>query len=149
MLVLARQLNERIVLPTVPATIEVVAIRPNGVRLGIDAPSAVTILREEVLHRGATLAKNLSASSPEDEAKVRLQRVERVVNNRLQTVAMALDLVDAQLDADNPELRAMLQSVQSEVRRLDAQLRELLDGFTEDTFASPCLVVAAENAFSI
>ena len=63
MLVLARQLNQRIVLPTVPATIEVVSIKPGNVRLGIDAPPEVTILREEVLRRGRVPPRALIAKA--------------------------------------------------------------------------------------
>jgi carbon storage regulator CsrA len=48
MLVLARQLHERIIMPAVGATIEVVAIKPNSVRLGIEAPPEIVILREEI-----------------------------------------------------------------------------------------------------
>ena len=49
MLVLSRRLNERIVLPGLNVTIEVVSIKGNSVRLGITAPDGVTILREELL----------------------------------------------------------------------------------------------------
>jgi carbon storage regulator CsrA len=48
MLVLSRRLNERILLPTVPAAVQVVSIKPGVVRLGIDAPSQVPVLREEL-----------------------------------------------------------------------------------------------------
>ena len=48
MLVLSRRLNERILLPTVPAAVQVVSIKPGVVRLGIEAPSQVPVLREEL-----------------------------------------------------------------------------------------------------
>jgi carbon storage regulator CsrA len=48
MLVLSRRLHEKIVLPGIGAIIEVVAIKPGVVRLGIEAPRDVTVLREEV-----------------------------------------------------------------------------------------------------
>jgi carbon storage regulator CsrA len=38
MLVLSRRRNEKIVLPSTGATIEVLAIKPNVIRLGIEAP---------------------------------------------------------------------------------------------------------------
>ena len=41
MLVLSRRLNERILLPTVPAAVQVVSIKPGVVRLGIEAPAQV------------------------------------------------------------------------------------------------------------
>ncbi len=48
MLVLARRLNERIVIPCIRATIQVVKIQGGLVRLGIEAPPDVHVLREEV-----------------------------------------------------------------------------------------------------
>lgn len=50
MLVLTRRENERIVLPTVNTTIQVVRIAGSTVRLGIDAPANVPVLREELLN---------------------------------------------------------------------------------------------------
>jgi carbon storage regulator CsrA len=49
MLVLSRRLNERLVLPGLNVTIEVLAVKGNVVRLGITAPAGVRILREELL----------------------------------------------------------------------------------------------------
>ena len=53
MLVLSRRLQEKIVLPGLGVTIEVVAVQPGVVRLGIDAPPDVTILRSELFERAA------------------------------------------------------------------------------------------------
>jgi carbon storage regulator CsrA len=50
-LVLSRRLQEKIVLPGLGVTIEVVAVQPGVVRLGIDAPPDVTILRSELFDR--------------------------------------------------------------------------------------------------
>ncbi len=49
MLVLSRRLNEKIVLPGLNVTIEVLAVKGNAVRLGITAPDGVRIVREELL----------------------------------------------------------------------------------------------------
>lgn len=50
MLVLTRRENERIVLPTLQTSIQVVRIAGSTVRLGIEAPPEVPVLREELLH---------------------------------------------------------------------------------------------------
>jgi carbon storage regulator CsrA len=126
MLVLARQLNERIIMPTVGATIEVVAIKPGGVRLGIDAPPEVTILREEVLRRGRVPPRALIAKA-EPDAETRLARVKHVLRNRLHTVALGLDLLRQQLQTHPaPGLEALLHRMEDEIRALDEQLRGLL-----------------------
>jgi len=49
MLVLSRHLDEKIVIPGLGITIKVVAIKGNTVRLGIDAPPDVKIVREEIV----------------------------------------------------------------------------------------------------
>jgi carbon storage regulator CsrA len=49
MLVLSRRRNEKIVLPGLGATIQVLDIRHGTVRLGIVAPPDVTVLREELV----------------------------------------------------------------------------------------------------
>jgi carbon storage regulator CsrA len=49
MLVLARRTNDRIILPTIQTTIQVVSIKPGMVRLGISAPDHVPVYREELL----------------------------------------------------------------------------------------------------
>jgi carbon storage regulator len=53
MLVLSRRLHEKIVLPGLNITIEVVAVRGNAIRLGIQAPSQVRVVRRELLARPA------------------------------------------------------------------------------------------------
>ncbi len=56
MLVLARRLHERLVLPGLGVTVEVVALKGGVVRLGIQAPPDVMVMREELLDRPATPA---------------------------------------------------------------------------------------------
>jgi carbon storage regulator len=52
MLVLSRRLNEKVVLPDLDVTITVVAIKGGTVRIGIEAPPDVRIVREELLEQG-------------------------------------------------------------------------------------------------
>jgi carbon storage regulator CsrA len=146
MLVLARQLNERIIMPAIPATIEVVAIKSNGVRLGIDAPADVTILREEVLRRGGVPADNLLAQSQPD-AELRLSRIKHLLGNRLQGVALGLDLIRQQIDdSGTAELRELFQRIEAEIRRIDQQVRAVLSSSAEQSLAAepaiPCLLVS-------
>lgn len=53
MLVLSRKLGETIVLPTLNATIQVVEVHGNSVRIGIQAPPEVKIVRAELLRESA------------------------------------------------------------------------------------------------
>ena len=49
MLVLSRRLKEKVVLPSLGVTIEVLAVNGRAVRLGVQAPPGVRILRQELL----------------------------------------------------------------------------------------------------
>jgi carbon storage regulator len=51
MLVLSRKLGERILVPSCEMSVTVVAIEGNTVRLGITAPTAVGVYREELWQR--------------------------------------------------------------------------------------------------
>jgi carbon storage regulator CsrA len=53
MLVLARKLHEKILFPGTQTTVQVVEIKRGVVRLGIEAPPDVTILRGELQERAA------------------------------------------------------------------------------------------------
>jgi carbon storage regulator CsrA len=53
MLVLSRKLNERIVLPALKTVIQVLDIKRGVVRLGVEAPRHLTVLREELAERRA------------------------------------------------------------------------------------------------
>jgi len=50
-LVLSRRTQEKIVLPGLNITVQVVAIRGGVVRIGIEAPPDVAIVREELLEQ--------------------------------------------------------------------------------------------------
>ena len=51
MLVLSRKSGERIVVPQCGLTVTVIAVKCNSVRLGIDAPTEVAVLREELVRQ--------------------------------------------------------------------------------------------------
>lgn len=51
MLVLSRKKNQKIVLPTIGTTIEVLEIKGNNVRIGIIAPKEIPVVREELGRR--------------------------------------------------------------------------------------------------
>ncbi len=62
MLVLSRRPNEAIVLPGLNVTIRVTAVKGNAVRIGIEAPPDVNILRAELL--GRTLSDSSTEADP-------------------------------------------------------------------------------------
>jgi carbon storage regulator len=98
MLVLSRRLHEKILIPSMNIAITVVGFKPGQVRLGIEAPSQVTVLREEVPDRVAEWgAPNLLATSgPSVEA--RLRKMNQLMRHRLRAGRADLKLLRRQLD---------------------------------------------------
>ena len=66
MLVLSRRPREKIVLPGLGITVQVVALKGNSVRLGISAPDDVRVLRQEVLERADTRTGIQAVRCPAD-----------------------------------------------------------------------------------
>ena len=62
MLVLGRKLGERLVVPELGLSITVLQVKGKHVRLGIEAPPDLTILREELCYRRRDLLETASAS---------------------------------------------------------------------------------------
>ncbi len=88
MLILSRKQNERILFPHLGITIEVLRVSGNAVRVGVDAPPDVQVLREEVAQR-----QGIAAATPE-----LLQSRRHALRNRLNTANLALHLMQRQLD---------------------------------------------------
>jgi len=62
MLVLSRRVGERIFFPSIGTCVKVLAVKSGTVRLSIEAPSEVLVLREEVRNTQEP-ARRLDASS--------------------------------------------------------------------------------------
>jgi carbon storage regulator CsrA len=92
MLVLSRAPGEKLVLPTVGVTIEVLRAKGKAVRLGIDAPDDIPILREELIAKNPALVQ---ASLEKSKVSGNLSHAMR---NRLNALALALHLYQKQLE---------------------------------------------------
>jgi carbon storage regulator CsrA len=64
-LVLSRRLHEKIVLPGLNVTIQVVAIKGGVVRIGIEAPPDVQVMREELLDQSEATAQTGRCADPQ------------------------------------------------------------------------------------
>jgi carbon storage regulator CsrA len=126
MLVLSRKLKESIVLPTVGATVQVVEIKRGVVRLGIDAPPEVTILREEVLGRSAEWGEG--DSRQEEKTTPEGCRIEftRTLPDWLRSTGTGLGLLRLQLDA------GMLEDARTTLARLQDEFQLLRYGLEGD-----------------
>jgi carbon storage regulator CsrA len=112
MLVLSRRLNEKILLPKTNTIVQVVAIKPGVVRIGIDAPPDVIILREELQNRGTDWAPAEPAQPRADAGSAKLRTVLHQVRDQLKAATMGLGLLQLQLDmCDMEDAKATLANL--------------------------------------
>jgi carbon storage regulator len=111
MLVLSRRLDEKILLPTVPAVIKVISSQAGLVRLGIEAPSHVPILREELCRHDRPLAPTGQAEDP-------VPNLRHEVRNRLNNLILGLTLLRMQLADCGPVIRNTLEGMEEEMQAL-------------------------------
>ena len=111
MLVLSRRLNEKVLFPALGISVEVINVARNVVRLGIDAPPSVSVVREEI----ASAAQVLAVSTPK-AARHRLR-------NRLHTARLGVHLAQKQLEAGQLEAaQATLNEALERFAQLDQEL---------------------------
>ena len=93
MLVLSRRLNEKLLFPDIGTAVQVLSVKGSTVRLGIEAPPEVTVLREEIPHLRAEWAGVAPASDPANQNSRDL--LARLFDSRLRVAGspVARDLV--------------------------------------------------------
>jgi carbon storage regulator CsrA len=127
MLVLSRRLNEKILFPGFDTTVKVVDIRSGIVRLGIEAPAEVRVLREEIPDRVAEWGPEPEPEFTENPPT--LIRLNQMLKKRLEITRLGLCEFHAHVraghdeDADrtlaslNEDLDMLQRRVQREVER--------------------------------
>ena len=110
MLVLSRRPQEKILFPTLGVTVQITSICKNIVRLGIDAPPSVAIMREEIASEAdATTQDPLSANHR--------------LRNRLHTATLAVHLAQKQLQAGlNEDAEKTLHEALREYSAMEQEL---------------------------
>jgi len=133
MLVLSRKENQRIVFPNLGVAVEILRISGNAVRIGVDAPPEIRILREEITQRpdarqGAGNTSAVDQSGPvcqpesQDSANAREMREFRhTMRNLLNTTSLALHLMQRQLELGmTAQAEETLERTLSEFQRLES-----------------------------
>ncbi len=93
MLVLSRREGERIVFPTIGVTVEVLRLKGNTARLGIDAPRSISVLRDELSPTASSGMEAAGAAPPKETPHLSHQ-----VRNQLHVATLALHLFRRQLE---------------------------------------------------
>jgi carbon storage regulator CsrA len=122
-LVLSRRPHEKIVFPGIRASVQILGIKPGAVRLGIDAPPEVKVLREELAQDavGETLA---GLQHLETRLRNRVVALQRLLEKRLGIAEKGLTLLRGQLPGGlDRDVLATLDELQGELHLLQERLR--------------------------
>jgi carbon storage regulator CsrA len=154
MLVLSRRPNEKILFPTLNTAVQVVAIKPGVVRLGIEAPPEVPVLRGELQARHAECrspeaqpcepAKPKEGQSPLSRPEFRELR--HLLRNRLNIASIGLAVLSRQLQTDQSRdaeltLARINEEFQFLLRQLESQESETPPQRPERPHKSKALLV--------
>lgn len=116
MLVLSRRSNEKVLFPTLNVSVQVVAVKPGVVRLGIEAPPEVPVFREEVL-------KGSAVCQPRPASEGLPREVRHALRNRLNAVHVGLALLRRQIEAGlSTDSRATLELLDREFQLVEQQM---------------------------
>jgi carbon storage regulator CsrA len=128
MLVLSRRPNEKLWFPSIKAAVQVVSIKPGVVRLGIDAPPEVQVLREELL-AGAVLKP-----TPVELSIARLRDLNHLVRNRLNAARIGLALLRRQMKAGKTtDAEDTLEKVDTEFQILRQHMEQTTRSLVQET----------------
>ena len=129
MLVLSRRQDEKIVFPTLGIEIEVVRVAGKVVRIGVDAPRDVRVLRGELAGQELTRPENKSAANRSaankataaDEALSSEQR--HAARNRLNKAMLGLQVLQAQVECgETANLESLIDKILSSLADLNTEL---------------------------
>lgn len=139
MLVLSRKENDKLLLPTLNISIEVVRIQGNTVRLGIDAPQDVPILRHEIAD-----LKSIEFAPDEETANQRTVNLAKAIRHRTDSCANALNLLHEHLDGD-VAAQSLIVDVYNELRALEQDTKAALDESVESATPHALLIDGDPN----
>jgi len=94
MLVLSRGRNDQVVFPSLGITVEILRVEGKNVRLGIDAPKSVPIVRGEIVE---------TRQEPAAAAQPPAAGLSHEMRNRLQKATLGLRMLQRLLDAGNAD----------------------------------------------
>jgi carbon storage regulator CsrA len=101
MLVISRRPKEKVLFPDLGITVEVLSVKSGVVRLGIQAPDAVAIFRDEVWRRTRQWADADPPSSPSQKLTLAALRLSQVLAE--------------QKGAPSPEVQGLVEELLQEI----------------------------------
>jgi carbon storage regulator CsrA len=116
MLILSRKETEKILFPTLDVTVEVLRIQGHKVRLGIDAPSDIPVVRNEL--SGLKSVEFTAESDPKEN----LSRLLHALRQRLDRAALPLNRLHRRMESSGDTVaQALILEVFRELQALDRE----------------------------
>ena len=113
MLVLSRKQNQKILFPTLGVSVEILGVSKNTVKVGVEAPPTISIVRAEIA------PEKMPVVIPETMPN------RHEIRNRLHTASLAIHLAQRQLRAGlHSEAEKTLDAALQEYMDLDQQLSQ-------------------------
>lgn len=139
MLVLSRKESDRILLPTVGVSIEVLRIRGNTTRLGIDAPDEIPILRHEIAD-----LKAVEFTGDDESSKRKLVKLSHALRQRLSSASSALNRLYQHLEGDSVAEEFILK-VFNQLQAVETDVEETMENRDVENAATVLLIEDDEN----
>lgn len=114
MLVLARREGEKIIFPSLGITLEMIRVKGNTARVGVQAPVDVPVLRYELFDRD--VQRGLEELS---DGGYRFKNIPHLIRNRVHAASLALHLLRRQLE------RGMVQEAHLSYQKVLREFEEL------------------------
>ncbi|MEM9942357.1 MAG: response regulator [Planctomycetota bacterium] len=112
MLVLTRRQNQKILFPALGITVEIIGVRGRNVKLGVDAPDSVRIVRDELFASEANVSSEKTANQ---NSEIR-DNSQHQINNRLNSLGLRLQLAEKLIargdtDRGRKEIKSVLDTL--------------------------------------
>lgn len=132
MLVLSRRLEEKFLIPCIDATVQVLAIKSGVVRLGIQAPPSVAVLRAELQGRQRTAADGQARTHATDH------QLNHLIQKRLEITRLGMDALERALQSGRTqEAQGILTRLNEDMDMLRQRIQSEGDSAGAKPFA-PC-----------
>jgi carbon storage regulator CsrA len=127
MLVLTRRPKEKIVFPSIQTEVIVLGMKGGQVRLGIEAPPQVAVLREELSGREETWEGNGPEADQSQAGPESLREARHRLRNRFNDVGLHLAVLRQQLQQDQTAVADLtISRIEEDLLELRRELEEEL-----------------------